>query len=630
MNKKVLAGIPLVLPHLFGISLSAQTRPNIIFIMTDDQSPIPIEAAISTESRPFGFNGDRYVHTPVIDSLAQNGIVFSRAYVPSSVSSASRYSILTGRYPSRCESDFFMAQNPAGEMSRPENNVELEEATQNLPRLLKNAGYRTGFVGKSHLVDQALLNASATGLGGYKTYSQGDDPNLPEVSEKMAYNHDLWVKRVKEFGFDYANAVYSANLKELNNDSLNVHNVEWKNKAALEFIEQSGDEPFFLYYSENIPHGPAPWTKRDGKYPYGLDANPKFTSKGLVEADYSYLPGRDEIKSEVQSLGLDERHAWLTWFDYAVGAIVDKLRDKGVLENTLIIITSDHGNYNTEKATLYEGGVRVPLMMFWPAGIEAGLTYDELVQSIDFPATFLELAGVDLDDIDPIDGISLKSVLAGSKEPVHDHLYFEIGYARGVMTKNWKYVAVRYDEETERGIEAGVKFPGFQGELLDAPYYTRNKDLGYRAAAKNPLYFERNQLFNLVNDPDELVNLYNSKPDTALSLVKNLREILKSFPERPYGEFTRSATTVLKEKFPDNDLKIQIYPNPSKGCFNIKLPESLQNGVYKVYDLSGSLINYGSFCSDQFELDLLNASSGFYYLVVSDAMISLSETLVIV
>jgi arylsulfatase A-like enzyme len=614
MNRKYLVGIPLVLPQLFSLSLNAQTRPNIIFIMTDDQSPIPIEAASSTESRPFGFNGDQYVHTPVIDSLAQNGIIFSRAYVPSSVSSASRYSILTGRYPGRCETNFFMRENPAGEMARPENNVELEEATQNLPRLLKSAGYRTGFVGKSHIIDHDLLNACLTGSGGFKVYGKGDDPNVPAVSAAMAYNHDLWATRIKEFGFDYANAVYSANFKELNNDSLNVHNIEWKNKAALEFIEQSGDEPFFLYYSENIPHGPAPWTKRDGKYPYGLDANPKFTSKGLVEADYSYLPGRDEIKSEVIALGLDERHAWLTWFDYAVGAIVEKLREKGMLENTLIIITSDHGNYNTEKATLYEGGVKVPLMMFWPAGIEAGSTYDDLVQSIDFPATFLDLAGVDLDEIDPIDGISLKSVLAGSKDPVHDHLYFEIGYARGVMTKNWKYVAVRYDEQTERGIEAGMKFPGFEGEQLDAPYYTRNKHLGFYAAQKNPLYFERNQLFDLANDPDELVNLYESKPDAALYLSGKLRESLKSFPGRPYGEFTEYTSSDENTHQALQEFKMHIYPNPSENRLTVKSAGSETH--FEIYCMTGLIIMEGDLLDGV--VDISSLPTGIYILTTKN------------
>ncbi len=370
--------------------------------------------------------------------------------------------------------------------------------------------------------------------------------------------------------------------------------------------------------------------KKDGKYINGLDANPKFTSRGLVEADYSYLPDRQNIKTEVEALGIDDKHAWITWFDYAVGAIVEKLREKGKLENTLIIITSDHGNYNAGKTTIYEGGIKVPLMMYWPAVIKPGSTYDELVQNVDFPATFLDLAGVDKDEIAPIDGVSLKDILLGSKDPVHDHLFFELGYARGVMTKNWKYIAVRYDPETEMAIANGDKFPGFQGELLDAPYYTRNKDLGYRAAAKNPLYFERNQLFDLVNDPHELNNIYENQHDTASYMRKIMQENLKSFPNRPYGEFTGDPTSTEIDQVTDSELKILIYPNPSKGSVNVKVPDFLQNGEYKIYNLSGSMINNGSFGADQFEVNLLSESKGCYIIIISNAIISLAKKFVII
>lgn len=98
-------------------------------------------------------------------------------------------------------------------------------------------------------------------------------------------------------------------------------------------------------------------------------------------------------------MGKDVAHAWLRWFDHAVGAVVDKLKEKGIYENTIIIITSDHGNYNAGKTTLYESGVRVPLMMHWPAGIKANSEYNELVQNIDFTPTFLDLAGADLKNI---------------------------------------------------------------------------------------------------------------------------------------------------------------------------------------------------------------------------------------
>ncbi|WP_081956281.1 sulfatase family protein [Jejuia pallidilutea] len=376
-------------------------KPNIIYIMTDDQSAIvPKQSDLEVQSRPFGFNGDAEVHTPIIDDLAKKGMIFRRAYVSSSVCSPSRYTMLTGRYAGRCEGPTFLKQHPKGSMTRVENNTELEINKDNLPRLLQKQGYKTGIVGKSHVIDhEVIMNKHLWKENGLHAYNKKANPKDKSVNSAMKHNHSVWAKRMKAYGFDYANGVYAGNLRELYNDSLNAHNIEWKNKVALDFIESSSEQPFFLYYSETIPHGPAPWLKKHGKFAHGLDANPKFTGEGYLDADYSYLPTRDEIKKEVESLGKDVAHAWLRWFDHAVGAVVDKLKEKGIYENTIIIITSDHGNYNAGKTTLYESGVRVPLMMHWPAGIKANSEYNELVQNIDFTPTFLDLAGADLKNI---------------------------------------------------------------------------------------------------------------------------------------------------------------------------------------------------------------------------------------
>ncbi|MEX0986640.1 MAG: sulfatase-like hydrolase/transferase, partial [Bacteroidales bacterium] len=523
-------------------------RPNIIFIMTDDQSsivPFPKDSEFGFEdgnrkgiqSHPFGFCGDSEVHTPIIDDLARNGMIFTRAYVSSSVCSPSRYSMLTGRYAGRSEGRSFMRLHPEGEMTRVENNTELEEQRHNLPRLLQQAGYRTGFVGKSHIIDHHLLGRQNWEENGLIPYDQGADPKIPEVNEAMHRNHGFWSNRIMDFGFDYANGIYAANLKELHNDSLNVHNLEWKNKAALEFIETSGDEPFFLYYSEMVPHGPAPWINRNGKYIHGLDANPRFTGEGYVEGPFENMPERDKILKEVQQAGKDTDHAWLTWFDHAVGAVVEKLKEQGILENTLIVVCSDHGNYNFGKTTIYEGGVKIPLMIYWPGGIEPGQVYDELVQNIDFAPTFLDLAGVDLSEVEELDGVSLKNTFAGDIKPVHDHLFFEIGFARGVMTKEWKYIAVRYDEKTREEIESGKIYTGWNGHTYTRPYYIRNTHLGYHSVLLNPNYFQPDQLYDLVNDSREQNNLFAENPEQAKKMKVKLRELLQSFPNRPYGEF---------------------------------------------------------------------------------------------
>jgi arylsulfatase A-like enzyme len=533
--------LPAILFNGFN-SLGQETKmvkPNIIFIITDDQSPIPIEEIESAQSRPFGFNGDNYVHTPNIDSLAKNGLTFSRAYVSSTVCSPSRYTILTGRYAGRCEGNDFMRLHPVGTQTRVENNTELEDDRQNLPRLLQQAGYRTGFVGKSHIVDHHLLRKSNWEDNGLMTYAPDADPKDNLVSEAMAHNHAFWVNRIKEFGFDYANAVYAANLRELYNDSVNVHNVEWINNAALDFIDDANDKPFFLYLSETIPHGPAPWIKRDGKYEYGLDANPRFTGEGYADYDFGFMPPRDSIRAEIENMqNKDPDHSWLFWFDHAVGSIVEKLKEKGLYENTLIVITSDHGNYNFGKSTLYEGGVKVPLLMHWPAGISnPGAVYDELVQNIDFVPTFLDLAGSNNISSMELDGVSLKGVLQGNEEPLHDYLFFELGYARAIATKEWKYITVRYDQETERKINEGASFNGWEGRRLNQPYYVRNSHLGYHATLFHPNYFSRDQLYNLVNDPEEKINVFDVNHEKLHELRGLLIQSLKTFENRPYGEF---------------------------------------------------------------------------------------------
>ena len=527
----------------FSKKIFCQDQPNIVYIMTDDQSSILLrDSDNQNQSRPFGFNGDTKVHTPIIDNLASNGIVFSNAFVSSSICSPSRYSILTGRYAGRSEGTSFLNNFPLGNLSRIANNIELEENKTNLPKQLQAAGYKTAFIGKSHIIDHAVLENYTQGNNGFMAYSKTADPYTSSVSDAMKFNHDRWADRMKDFGFDVVDSFYAANLRELKNDALNIHNVEYKNKAVLDFIDTSGDDPFFIYYSETIPHGPSPYWTRNGEYYAGLDADVNITSEGVLTQDYSYLPTRNQIKNEINGIeGKDLRHAWLRWFDHAVGAVIDKLEEKGKLDNTLIIITSDHGDFNKAKSTNYEGGIKVPLMMYWKNGISTTGTYDELVQNIDFAPTFLDLAGIDISNLET-DGKSLKEVITNnSKVPVHDHLFFELGYSRAIRTKDWKYVTLRYPDAINTKIENGETFNGINGTQVPLPYYIPNVSLGGLAAAQYPLYHEKDQLFDLKNDPYETSNLFNTQPQKATEFRNILRTELLSFPNRPYQEFTDTS-----------------------------------------------------------------------------------------
>ena len=522
-----------------SISFSQSQRPNIVFIITDDQSAITLrESDNQNQSRPFGFNGDTKVYTPIIDGLANNGIVFNNAFVSTAICTPSRYSILTGKYAGRSQGKSFMSSFPLGKLSRVANNIELEENITNLPKLLQSVGYKTAFIGKSHLIDHDILETYTQGTNGFMAYSKTADPYNTSVSNAIKFNHDTWANRMKEFGFDHVNAFYPGNLRELFNDGLNIHNVEYKNKAVLDFIENTGDEPFFIYYSETIPHGPAPyWTNNNGYYA-GLDSDVNVTAEGVLNQDYSYLPSRNQIKNEINELsGKDPRHAWLRWFDHAVGAVVEKLKAEGKLDNTIIIITSDHGDFNHAKATNYEGGTKVPLMVYWPNGITHPRTYGELVQNIDFTPTFLDLAGVTTTGVS-LDGKSLKNIITtNTNDPIHDYLFFEMGYSRAIRTKDWKYISVRYDNQSLKKIEKGIEFIGWKGEKLKYPYYVRNAHLGNFASTNNPLYFDADQLFNLADDPRETQNIFIENKEKSAELKKLLIKYLKSFPNRPYGEF---------------------------------------------------------------------------------------------
>ena len=262
--RRLLAVLLLVL--LPGPSYAAN-RPNIILFITDDQSPFSWDYPHYSTAAPFGFNGAEAVHTPEIDRIANEGIVFTRSYVSSSVCSPSRYTALTGRYAGRSRGKAFMLKFPEGTPTRVENNTELEYDRLNLARVLQANGYRTGFVGKSHIVDQeATRNPDMWGSKyDLEPYDQEDDPENPEITRRMKHNHNWWKKRIAEYGFDYVNGVYSANLRELYNSASDVHNVEWTTRSALEFIRSSGDAPFFLYYASTVPHGPDPW--REGVPP---------------------------------------------------------------------------------------------------------------------------------------------------------------------------------------------------------------------------------------------------------------------------------------------------------------------------------------------------------------------------
>lgn len=498
-------------------------RPNIVFIITDDQSWDSL-----------AFMGGK-VHTPRLDQMAREGLFLTNFNVTSTVCSPSRYSFLTGRYAGRCEGGRFLEEHPPGEQTQVENIGELETVGWNLARILQSGGYRTGFVGKSHVVRHDWLEGSHRAADcPLETYPRDSDPRDPDVAGKMKRNHQRWCEEIEKYGFDDADGVYAANLKELLCDKLNVHNLDWTVAKAFEFLEAGAEDekPFFLYCSTTLHHGPAPWVNK-----FSLDADPRMTGEGFVEEGFDVLPARDDVLRRNREAGFQDRQAYALWLDDGVGAILDKIADLGIEENTLVIFVPDHGSYRHGKATLHDFGMRVPMLLRWPGTIEAGTTYDGIVANIDLLPTLAELAEIPIPEAHQVDGVSFKSVLFGDPEPIRDYLFGELGHSRCIKTEEWKYIAVRYPEEVQKKIEEGRLFNGFQSEKLKLPYLTRNGHLGHYAAAKNPNYFVADQLYHLESDPEETENVFAQNPEVAERLAKKLGAAIKSFPDRPFGEF---------------------------------------------------------------------------------------------
>jgi arylsulfatase A-like enzyme len=518
--RKIILSLTAITAIFEGALLMASAKPNVIFIITDDQSWDSL-----------GFMGGN-VHTPRIDRMVTEGLYLTDFNVTSTVCSPSRYSFLTGRYAGNCRGEKFMKEHPLGDQTQVENIGELEEDLWNLPRVLQKNGYKTGFVGKSHLIHHDWINGNWEKFG-FETYAKDADPRDSEVNGKMQRNHTKWCEAMKPFGFDFVDGYYSSNLRELRNDHLNVHNLDWTVAKAFDFLDRYKDEPFFLYFSTTLHHGPAPWANQ-----FSLDADPRMTGEGFVAEGFDVLPSRKDVLKRNRAAGYKDRDAYALWLDDGIGAIIDKVESLGLSDDTLIVFAPDHGSYRHGKTTMHEYGMRVPMLILWRGTIIPGSEYDGLVSNIDFAPTIMDLASAKIPADYKVDGVSFKHALYGGKEPVRDVLFGELGHSRAIKTKNWKYIAIRYPEDVQSRIDAGKKFEGFHGEMLDLPYLTRNKHLGHYASQKNPHYFEANQLYSLMDDPEENDNVFRQNPEVAERAQQALAKELKKFEERPFGEFT--------------------------------------------------------------------------------------------
>ena len=203
------------------------------------------------------------------------------------------------------------------------------------------------------------------------------------------------------------------------------------------------------------------------------------------------------------------------------------------------------------KSSLFDLGMRVPLIMNWPNGITSpGRNYDEIVSHVDLAPTLLALTGASSIPTRSMDGVSLVSVLNGSNTAVRQDVFAELGYARAVRTKDRKYVAVRYTPDIYTRISTGYLWERVEGntatgELTEPrPYYVNNRQLGSLAANSHPdnTYYADDQLYNLTTDPNEDSNIYGQEPATAYDLKKRLANYIGGITNRPFRQFSDGST----------------------------------------------------------------------------------------
>jgi len=389
-----LAGSPLA---------AAAKRPNIILLLLDDLG-----------WRDFGCYGNPFHETPNLDRLAAEGMRFTSAYAACPVCSPTRASILTGQYPARLHLTDWIpgrTQWPTARLLTPEFEQQLPLKEVTIAEALKPLGYRTASIGKWHL-----------GKNGFWPENQGFDWNVAGTERGSPQSY---------FGpFD---------LPNLQGGTREDYLTEKLTESAEKFIKESaGKSPFFLYLPEFTVHIP-------------LQARQAAVEK------YRRKNGGKDFPTPVYA-------AMVESFDIALGRIRQTLDRLGIAGETVLVVTSDNGGLRYEgrskapvtdnsplragKGHLYEGGIRVPLIVLWPGVTQAGTVSDTPVASIDFLPTFLEAAGGRPPGPDRIDGVSLVPLLRGAGAPKRSALYWHYPHysnqggvpAGAVRAGDWKLI----------------------------------------------------------------------------------------------------------------------------------------------------------------------------------------------
>lgn len=444
-------------------------KPNILYILADDLGYGDV-----------GYNGQKIIETPNIDKLAEEGMIFNRHYSGSTVCAPSRSALLTGLHTGHTTIRGNKEINPEGQEPLPAEAYTLAE-------MLKEAGYSTGCFGKWGLgypgSEGDPLNQGFDRFYGYNCQRQAHN----------YYPYHLWDDSEKI-------------MLDGNRDSLEgTYAPALIHSRALNFIESQKNNPFFLFYATPLPH--AELAAPDSLIDYyaekigsesafqGVDRGPKYKNGGYG----SQKRPKAAFAAMVHLL------------DLQVGELIARLDEKGLLENTLVIFTSDNGPHkeggaqpdffdsNADlrgyKRDLYEGGIRVPTVAFYPGIIPAGTSSDHISAFWDVMPTLAELIG---NAAPKTDGISFLPELYGQEQVEHEFLYWEFhggGGKQAVLKDGYKWIKLQINNPEKTTVE----------------------------------------LYNLADDPEEKNNVADQNPELLRmmeELAKKEHEPSRLFPSK--------------------------------------------------------------------------------------------------
>ncbi len=418
----------LIIALLLAASVFAADKPNIVLIVADDLGYAEL-----------GCQGARDLPTPHIDSIAANGVLFTSGYVSGPVCCPSRAGYMTGRMQTRFghELNAIGVQNLGEEIGLP-----LSERT--IATRLKAAGYRTGLFGKWHLGAHETKHPLSRGFDEFYGFLNEGHYFKPEPYEGVT----TWLRIAStppgvgprivrgrfvfsshmgngqdEPTYDLENPIYRGRQPVREERYLTDAFAE----EAIDFLERSKNQPFFLNLSMNAPHSPMQ----------------------AADAYMERFAGIDDIHRRI-FVGM------VANLDDAVGRVLAKLREIGAEDDTLIFFFSDNGGPTREltssnrplregKGRVYEGGLRVPFLVQWKAKLPQGKIDSRPVTALDFAATALAAAEQSVPA--ELDGVDLRPYLAGERHDApHETLFWRYGSRIALRHQDWKMVGL-YDEE---------------------------------------------------------------------------------------------------------------------------------------------------------------------------------------